>query len=247
MSNIWDMIRVVLFGSHNDASRDGAPAFIPAQDIPLMAGKVILLTGAAAIELARYGRPSRIYIADLPRSDDAKQDLIRQINYEAYRDPISISPHHGDGQCAQKFAAQEQHLDILILNAGIIRGHISAPKEGVDFDLVKTNCSNLPYPKSYGQCKAALIGLMKGLSRDCPQIKTVAIHPGRIPTGMATSLWKESSTLTKPIAPFFCVLVTIGIRNHLWAATSLKVVIGTYYEPVGVPGRLEDQTFADRL
>jgi hypothetical protein len=94
---------------------------------------------------------------------------------------------------------------------------------------------------------------MQGLDRDYPQIKTVAVHPGRILTGMATSLWKESTLarLTKPIAPFFCVPVTTGIRNHLWAATTSEVVSGTYYEPVGVPGTLspavQDPTFAKRL
>jgi NAD(P)-dependent dehydrogenase (short-subunit alcohol dehydrogenase family) len=216
------MIRVVVFGSNNDASRNGAPAFNPAQDIPSMAGKVIFITGAAgdlgrqtAIELARYGRPSRIYVADLPRNDDAKQALIRQIDDEAYGDSISptsetavatstteirfldldLASFDSVRKCAQQFAAQEQHLDILILNAGIIRvppattpegyeihfgvnylghallarllmpmllrttqrepgadarvvvvsseGHVSAPKQGVDFELVKTNCSNL--------------------------------------------------------------------------------------------------------
>ncbi|KAL4983895.1 hypothetical protein BDW68DRAFT_168014 [Aspergillus falconensis] len=317
MNNIWDMIRVTLFGSQNAASRDGVPAFDPARDIPSLAGKVVLVTGAAGdlgrqttIELARYGRPSRIYIADLPRSEDAKQALVRQIKYEAYGDSpsnakpaatpaseirfleLDLASFDSVRKCTHEFAAQEQQLDILILNAGIIRvppatttegyeihfgvnylghalltrllipvllqttqrqpgadvrvvvvsseGHVSAPKQGVDFDIVKTDAANLPYPKRYGQSKAALIGLAKDLSREYPQIKAVAIHPGRILTGMATSLWKESTfaRLTKPIAPFFCVPVTIGIRNHLWAATSSEVVSGTYYEPVGVPGTL---------
>jgi NAD(P)-dependent dehydrogenase (short-subunit alcohol dehydrogenase family) len=94
---------------------------------------------------------------------------------------------------------------------------------------------------------------MKVLSSDYPQIKVVAIHPGRILTGMARLLWKESTLarLTKPIAPFFCVPVTTGIRNHLWAATSLEAVSGTYYEPVGVPGKLspalQDQSFPQIL
>lgn len=221
MSKIWDMIRVVLFGSQNDASRDSASAFNPAQDIPSMAGKVVFITGAAgdlgretAIALARYGRPSRIYIADLPRSDDAKQALVNQIAYEVYGDNIPPTSETGVTtpteflfldldlasfksvqKCAQKFATQEVRLDILILNAGIIRvppattmegyeihfginylghalltrlltpvllrtaqqqpgadvrvvvvsseGHISAPEKGVDFDIIKTSCSNL--------------------------------------------------------------------------------------------------------
>ena len=59
---------------------------------------------------------------------------------------------------------------------------------------------------------------------------------------MATSLQKESTLArwTKPIAPLFCVPVSVGIRNHLWAGTSSKVVSGTYYEPVGVPGTRSD-------
>ena len=81
---------------------------------------------------------------------------------------------------------------------------------------------------------------MKQLAKDHPQLKVVAIHPGRILTGLASSLQKESSLawLTMPLAPLFCVPVTVGIRNHLWAATSPKVVSGSYYEPVGMPGTL---------
>ncbi|KAG2420178.1 hypothetical protein HFD88_004978 [Aspergillus terreus] len=300
MSNIWDMIRVVLFGSQNDASRDSASAFNPAQDIPSMAGKVVFITGAAgdlgretAIALARYGRPSRIYIADLPRSDDAKQALVNQIAYEVYGDNIPPTSETGVTtpteflfldldlasfksvqKCAQKFATQEVRLDILILNAGIIRVPPATTMEGyeIHFGINYLGHALLtrlltpvllctaqqqpgadPYPKRYGQSKAALIGLMNVLSSDYPQIKAVAIHPGRVLTGMARSLWKESTLarLTKPIAPFFCVPVTTGIRNHLWAATSLEAVSGTYYEPVGVPGKLspalQDQGFPQRL
>jgi retinol dehydrogenase-12 len=57
---------------------------------------------------------------------------------------------------------------------------------------------------------------------------------------MAKKLGEESLLvrLTIPItAPLICVPVTVGILNHLWAATSSKVVSGTYYEPVGVPGK----------
>jgi retinol dehydrogenase-12 len=56
---------------------------------------------------------------------------------------------------------------------------------------------------------------------------------------MATSLAKESFLVraTAPIAPFFTVPVSVGITNHLWTSTSPGVVSGTYYEPVGVPGK----------
>jgi retinol dehydrogenase-12 len=59
---------------------------------------------------------------------------------------------------------------------------------------------------------------------------------------MARSLQKESMLVrwTTPIASLFCVPVSIGIKNHLWAATSSSVVSGTYYEPVGIPGTRSD-------
>lgn len=70
---------------------------------------------------------------------------------------------------------------------------------------------------------------------------------------MANALKKESLLvkLTTPIAPFFCVPVSVGIINHLWAATSPDVVSGSYYEPVGVLGResalAKDETLGRRL
>lgn len=65
----------------------------------------------------------------------------------------------------------------------------------------------------------------------------VAVHPGRVNTGIGVSLAKESLLirLSAPIAPFMVVSPELGARNHLWAATSPDVVSGKYYTPVGVP------------
>ncbi|KAK6081580.1 cytochrome P450 [Seiridium cupressi] len=77
MTDVRKMFRVVLLGSRNDAPR-GAAGFDPAKDIPSLADKIVMITGAAgflgrqtAIELARYGRPACIYVADLPRDEAA--------------------------------------------------------------------------------------------------------------------------------------------------------------------------------
>lgn len=146
MTEIREMARVTLFGSRNN-SKD--TAFEPAQDIPSLAGKVVLITGAAgdlgrntAIQLARYGRPARIYIADLPRDGDAKTKLALRIIHEAYSEvptelatgkdtntepteirylDLNLSSLESVRKCAADFVAQEQRLDILYLNAGIIR------------------------------------------------------------------------------------------------------------------------------
>ncbi|KAF1979988.1 NAD(P)-binding protein [Bimuria novae-zelandiae CBS 107.79] len=327
MPEFREMAKVTLFGSGNK----GGATFTPANDIPSQTGKVVLITGAAgdlgrqtAIELAKYGRPARIYVADLPRDESAKKDLIALIDREAYEDSnesgsknateprteihfidLDLTSFDSVRACAAKFVAKEERLDILILNAGIIRvakgttkegyevhfglnyighallaklliptlvktsklqpdaearvvvvsseGHAMAPKGGIQFDKLKTECVEMDYSQRYGQSKLALIHLVRQLATRYPEVKTAAVHPGRILTGMATRLKKESLLVrvTAPIAPFFCVPVSVGIINHLWAATSPDVVSGKYYEPVGVPGKesalAKDESLSKKL
>jgi retinol dehydrogenase-12 len=56
---------------------------------------------------------------------------------------------------------------------------------------------------------------------------------------MGASLAEESLLVRVGgyLAPLICVPVSIGVMNHLWAATSPDLVSGTYYEPVGVAGK----------
>lgn len=96
-----------------------------------------------------------------------------------------------------------------------------------------------PYTERYGQSKLALIYLTQQVAQNHPQIKAVAVHPGRVNTGIGVSLAKESLLirLSKPLAPFMSVSPEEGAKNHLWAATSQDAVSGKYYTPVGVPDR----------
>lgn len=139
MDELQRIARVTIFGS-----RETNASFDAAKDIPSLAGKVILITGAAgdlgrqtATDLARYGRPARIYIADLPRDDDAKKTLLEGVAREAQLDgtttgtpsttteirflDLDLTSFQSIRKCATEFAAQEERLDMLILNAGIIR------------------------------------------------------------------------------------------------------------------------------
>jgi NAD(P)-dependent dehydrogenase (short-subunit alcohol dehydrogenase family) len=219
MRELGDMIRVTLFGSRNDALNGDAPPFDPTHDIPSLAGKVVLITGGAgglgrqtAIELARYGRPASIYIADLARDKNRQQELIKYVEHEAYENQqhamqvdeprtdikfleLDLGSFDSIRSCATNFVTQEQRLDILFLNAGVIRvpplttvegyeihfginylGHallsrlllptllrtvqqqsgadvrvvvlsseglVMAPKEGIDFDKVRTDCASM--------------------------------------------------------------------------------------------------------
>jgi retinol dehydrogenase-12 len=151
MPEFFNMARVTLFGSSN---KTGA-AFDATRDIRSLAGKVVLITGAAgdlgrqtAVMLARHGRPSRIYVADLPRDEAAKKAVVDSITQEAYSESTGSNteaPHtevrfldmdltsfESVRACAASFVAQEPNLDILLLNAGIIRVATGTTKEGYE-------------------------------------------------------------------------------------------------------------------
>jgi retinol dehydrogenase 12 len=152
MTELREMARVTLFGSRNNNGHD----FAPSRDILPLHGKVVLITGAAgdlgrntAIELARHGRPARIYVADLPRGEDAKLKLVQQITREAYGDSsadtevkgqqteirfldLDLSSMDAVRKCAADFASQDDRLDILYLNAGIIRVAAGVTTEGYE-------------------------------------------------------------------------------------------------------------------
>ncbi|KAJ8129330.1 hypothetical protein O1611_g4302 [Lasiodiplodia mahajangana] len=205
MSQLMEMARVTLFGSRNTGN--GA-SFEPARDIPSLAGKVVLITGAVgdlgrstAVELARYGRPACIYVADLPRK---------------------VQP--------------DINARFVVVSS---EGHAVAPTGGIRFSKLKSSCADMSYLQRYGQSKLALIGFTRELARYYPRLTTAAVHLGWIITGMAKSLATESVLIRFAtfISYLICVPVFVGIRNHLWAATSSEVVSGKYYELIGVLDR----------
>ena len=159
MAEYREMARVTLFGSSNKTAPSGSgAAFVASRDIQSLAGKVILITGAAgdlgrqtAIELAKHGRPARIYVADLPRDEAAKKAVVDRITHEAFGEmkgsdgsdktvcrtevrflELDLASFESIRACATEFAAKEDRLDILILNAGIIRVATGTTKEGYE-------------------------------------------------------------------------------------------------------------------
>ncbi|PSR88608.1 hypothetical protein BD289DRAFT_366897 [Coniella lustricola] len=318
------------------------------ESVVLITGAAGDLGRVTATVLARFARPARIYIADLtpppppPSSSSSSSSpsdavVIANDNDDATTPPplatqqqrtslhflpLDLSSFASIRQCATSFLGRESSLDLLVLNAGIMRvkpcmtsegyeGHFGinylghallaklllpvmlrtaaaqvpqqadegvesisqstttttkprvvvvssegwamAPKGGILFDKVKTNCASMTYTARYGQSKLALIHLTKHLATAHPQLDIIAIHPGRVNTGLGTALSKESLLvrLCAPLAPFISVDPEIGARNHLWAATSRNVVSGTYYEPVGVPDKegpsARDEAMRERL
>ena len=94
----------------------------------------------------------------------------------------------------------------------------------------------------YGQSKLANLLYAAELARRYPGILSVSVHPGVVETKARKQLGLVDTMVgflanmnLKTVQP------SEGVWNQLWAvgADKDKIVSGTYYEPVGVPGKLE--------
>ena len=140
---------------------------------------------------------------------------------------------------------------IITLSSG---SHQRAPKEGIQFDHLRSATNPPTALIRYGQSKLANILYSKELARRYPDITAVAIHPGIVNTGLTTTM-RKSFLLAKILAPLVNLLVAVSIEegtlNQLWATTSTDVVSGNYYEPVGKESAgsqlSRDETLAGKL
>ena len=166
MASILRLARVTLFGSPNSSSNNKKDKtnkkqlpFLPSRDIPALTNRVILITGGAgdlgrqtAIELARHGRPSRIYLADLPdadsssssspsgekRSEAAISAVVNALPPDAQQVvkisylPLDLSSLESVKDAAKRFLEMETRLDILVLNAGIMPVKSGLSKDGYE-------------------------------------------------------------------------------------------------------------------
>ncbi|KAH8883794.1 NAD(P)-binding protein [Thozetella sp. PMI_491] len=121
-----------------------AKSFNPAKDIPSLAGKVILITGAnsglgkhSALELAKHG-PAQLWLAarSLEKGTAAAADIQKQ------SPDVSVSPLQLDlasfdsiKAAAKQFLAATTRLDILFLNAGIMGAPPSLTQDGYEVHM----------------------------------------------------------------------------------------------------------------
>lgn len=134
--------------------------------------------------------------------------------------------------------AQQPKSDVRIITL-TSHSHQRAPEGGIQFEKLRSADPASSPLANYGQSKLANILHAKQLAKRYPSIKTVAIHPGMVHTGLNTTM-TQSFLLARLIMPvvayFYAVGIDQGVLNQLWGATSPEAESGEYYEPVGVGG-----------
>lgn len=137
----------------------GGVSFTPSKDIPSLAGKVILVTGGNAglgkqsiLELARYGKPAKIFMA--ARNLDKARAAIEDIKKAAPDSPTEIVPLQLDlasfdsiKAAAREFLRQSDRLDVLMLNAGIMAAPPGQTKEGYEIQFGTNHVGHFLFTK----------------------------------------------------------------------------------------------------
>jgi NAD(P)-dependent dehydrogenase (short-subunit alcohol dehydrogenase family) len=129
--------------------------------------------------------------------------------------------------------------DVRIVNVSSA-GHFMAPGKGIIFDKLKTSMKGIHEYAIYGQSKLANILHAKELARRYPNITSVAIHPGRVNTGLLDHYAGPMAAFQK-VYDWMTTPFTLenGALNQLWAAFGNKsdVESGSYYTPIGKMSR----------
>lgn len=152
---------------------------------------------------------------------------------------------------------QIKDSDIRIIVVSSIGGHRFLPKEGLNFNVLKTDGSSIDTMLRYGQSKLANMLFAKKLSQLYPSITSTSLHPGTVTTdiwGKATAA-KWRIILLWPIIWLTGVGTDEGAKTQLWCATAATgkggVESGKFYVPIGVEKENHkisgDQQLADEL
>lgn len=141
--------------------------------------------------------------------------------------------------------AQEPNSDVRIVCSSSL-GAFFGPKSGIVFKDLRTTQKYLMGGGfiRYGQSKLANILYAAELARRYPEIKTLSIHPGVIETGLVGNLGFWNKALVHVTSYNKMLTSEEGSQNQLWAATAPKdgMTNGSFYEPVGAPGKTDKRT-----
>ncbi|KAG9249609.1 oxidoreductase [Emericellopsis atlantica] len=131
------------------------------------------------------------------------------------------------------------------------RGH---PKQGVDFETIKTAQEGMVMGSwgRYGQSKLANILFARQLGKRYPSITSLAIHPGVVNTELVTELSWAKWLLVRVTNPHLLTQEE-GAVNTVWAATAKDVRERldegktAFFEPVGKASAGTKSCFDEKL
>ncbi|KAK7181902.1 hypothetical protein DPSP01_009497 [Paraphaeosphaeria sporulosa] len=113
-------------------------------------------------------------------------------------------------------------------------GHQLAPKEGIPFDQLQTDCENLGAFERYGASKLAQILWARHAATLYPNITFAAAHPGLVGgTGLGSSATGTSAfaNMLMALSPLAATSLEKGARNQLWTSVGKDVKSGEWYAP----------------
>ncbi|KEY67558.1 hypothetical protein S7711_10017 [Stachybotrys chartarum IBT 7711] len=151
----------------------------------------------------------------------------------------------------QATAHTGQDVRIVNLSSG---GERWAPSKLWNFEALKTDMPSESTFARYGISKVANIHHARALSRRYPEIRCIAVHPGRVSGTNLNRGVAASFPLLSPFLRFTRMLgarnannVAVGALNQLWASVSPDAVSGEFYHPVGVAGKGSSQSQSREL
>jgi NAD(P)-dependent dehydrogenase (short-subunit alcohol dehydrogenase family) len=131
--------------------------------------------------------------------------------------------------------AEEPNSDVRIINLSS-ELFKQAPSQGIIFTDLSTPMTKINSVARYGQSKLANYFYSKICAEKYPNIKSVALHPGVVNTGIWEHIYKRPYygwMLSAVMTPFL-TNVHDGAKMQLWSATAKKgVKNGAFYTPKG--------------
>lgn len=121
-------------------------------------------------------------------------------------------------------------------------GHQMAPKEGIPFDNLRTDCANCGPFERYGASKLAQILWVRQAATLYPDITFAAAHPGLVGgTGLGSSATGTSAlaNLLMAVSPLAATSLEKGARNQLWTSVGKNVKSGEWYAPETFMGMMQ--------
>ncbi|KAG9601451.1 NAD(P)-binding protein, partial [Aureobasidium melanogenum] len=132
--------------------------------------------------------------------------------------------------------AKQPDSDVRIINLSS-ELFKQAPKQGIIFGDLKTPMQKTGSIAKYGQSKLGNYFFTKVCAQKYPAIKSVALHPGIVNTGIWDNMFKRpyvGRAMALLLTPFL-TNVHDGAKRQLWASTANKsdVKNGAFYTPKG--------------